>query len=213
MPVLTALLNLVPVGVVVVRARRQIVLSNPAADQILASEDLLVVRDGRLAALPSAYDRALTDAIDLAARDTFSRPTAFCMVRSQHAPVSVAVAPVDRGAAASSTLALRKVLVLISDPLHNIPVDPETLATMFEFTPGEALIAQHLVEGKDIIDVAQHLHLSVHTVRNHVKRLFSKTNTNKHCELLHLLLRSPAALRLRSADRDPETSNSSELGC
>jgi len=107
MPVLTALLNLVPVGVVVVRARRQIVLSNPAAEQILAGEDLLVVREGKLAALPSAYDRPLTEAIELAARDTFSRPTAFCMVRPRHAPVSIAVAPVDSGAAASSTLALR----------------------------------------------------------------------------------------------------------
>lgn len=139
MPVLTALLNLVPVGVVVVRARRQIVLSNPAAEQILAGEDLLIVREGRLAALPSAYDHALTEAIDLAARDTFSRPTAFCMARPQHAPVSIAVAPVDHGAAASSTLAIRKVLVLISDPLHNISVDPETLATMVRIHPSRRL--------------------------------------------------------------------------
>src|ERR1700733_4499995 len=115
MPVLTALLNLVPIGIVVVRAHRQIIFSNHAAWQILAADDLLVVREGRLAASPSACDRALGKAIELAARETFSRPTAFCMVRPERAPVSVAVAPVDCGGGTSSRFALRQVLVLVSD--------------------------------------------------------------------------------------------------
>lgn len=106
--------------------------------------------------------------------------------------------PFDRGKAASSNGASRKALVFVSDPVHIIATDSDLIAKTFDFTRAEALVARHLIGGEDVDDIARELNLSWHTVRNQMKHLYSKTNTHKHCELLHLLLRSPAALHLPS---------------
>lgn len=199
MPVLNTLLNLVPFGVVIVRPSGKVVLSNPAAERIFADGGLIAVRDGRLKASSASHDRALTEAIGQAGRDMLSRPAPFSMVRSGCPPVSLAVVPVRH------KNALREVLVVLSDPMHHVAVDPDILSAMFDFSPAEALIAQHMAEGKDTRDVAAHLKLSTHTVRNHLKRLFSKTNTKKQCELVRVLLRSPAGLHMR--DTAPDASS------
>ena len=196
MPVLTALLNLVPFGVVVVNTRGRILLVNPASEKILAEGTGFQVRDGKLAAVSVAHERALTGAVAQACRNR--QPSAFGMVRPGQAPLSVAIAPLTNGSR------VRKVLILLSDPKHNIAAQPEILAAMFDFSPAEAAVAQQMLEGRDVNEIAQNLELSAHTVRNHLKRLFFKTNTNGQCELLFTLMRSPAALRLQIFTRSPE---------
>jgi DNA-binding CsgD family transcriptional regulator len=80
-------------------------------------------------------------------------------------------------------------------------VVPDALAVgadgneLFEFTPAESAVATTLMNGFPPAEIARSLDLSVFTVRNHLKRMYSKTNTGNQCELLHLLLHTPASLR------------------
>jgi len=50
----------------------------------------------------------------------------------------------------------------------------EVLQNRYGLTPREALIAQQLAEGRNNGEIAQRLHISLHTVRRHVERVLSK---------------------------------------
>jgi DNA-binding CsgD family transcriptional regulator len=190
------ILNLLPFGIVVVTPGGGVVLSNSIARELLQDGELLAIDSGMLVANSKVYQKALTEAISLASRKKERHASGFSMVRQGVPPISVSVAPLNNGNGASGKGIQRNVLVLVSDPTCHIATDPKLIAKMFDFTPSEALVAGHLIEGEDVDEIAQELNLSTYTVRNHLKRLYSKTNTHKHCALLHVLLRSPAALHL-----------------
>jgi DNA-binding NarL/FixJ family response regulator len=50
-------------------------------------------------------------------------------------------------------------------------------------TPREREITQLLIDGADSHGVATELHLSIHTVRDHVKAIFVKIGVNSRAEL------------------------------
>jgi DNA-binding CsgD family transcriptional regulator len=189
------ILSLLPFGVVVVTAGGEVVLSNPVGRELLRDGQTLAIKDGLLTASSKVYQKALTEAIAHACRKKERQSSGFSIARQGLPPISVSVVPLNRRNVTSNEGASRKVLVLLSDPAYQVPADPYLLAKMFDFTNGEALIALRVIEGEDVGQIARELHLSGHTVRNHLKSLYSKTNTHKHCELLQVLLRSPAALR------------------
>jgi DNA-binding CsgD family transcriptional regulator len=59
----------------------------------------------------------------------------------------------------------------------------------FGMTPAETRLAQHLLGGGTAADYAAQHRLSPHTVRNHLRAIYAKTNTNRQVSLLQLLLR------------------------
>jgi DNA-binding CsgD family transcriptional regulator len=63
-------------------------------------------------------------------------------------------------------------------------------AARFALTPAEARLASHLLKGGTPATFAAERSLSPHTVRNHLRSIYAKTNTNRQVSLLQLLLRS-----------------------
>jgi len=84
----------------------------------------------------------------------------------------------------------------MSDPELQDLLEPDLAATLFDFTPAESMIATLLMRAKSTASIAKELKISSHTLRNHLKRMFAKTNTKGQSDLLYVLLRSPACLRL-----------------
>jgi DNA-binding CsgD family transcriptional regulator len=193
---LSTILELIPLGVVVVKRGGKIVLANGCGAEILSGTPGLSVRGGILVATSAAHDRALKAAIESASLNRLSRPSGFSIARREQRPLSVVVTAVrNQRATVRRVDAPQRALVLLSDPEREWPPDVELLASTFEFTPAESVIAAVLLRGYDIDDIAVRLAVSGHTVRNLLKRLFSKTNTKRQCELLYTLIRSSAALR------------------
>lgn len=62
--------------------------------------------------------------------------------------------------------------------------------TRFGLTPAETRLAAHLLGGGTPATYAVERHLSPHTVRNHLRSIYAKTNTNRQVSLLQLLLRA-----------------------
>jgi DNA-binding CsgD family transcriptional regulator len=60
----------------------------------------------------------------------------------------------------------------------------------FELTPAETRLAAHLLNGGTPATYASSRGLSPHTVRNHLRSIYAKTNTNRQVALLQLLLRA-----------------------
>lgn len=60
----------------------------------------------------------------------------------------------------------------------------------FALTPAEARLAAHLLEGGTTASYIAERRLSPHTVRNQLRSIYAKTNTNRQVSLLQLLLRA-----------------------
>jgi DNA-binding CsgD family transcriptional regulator len=60
----------------------------------------------------------------------------------------------------------------------------------FDLTPAETRLAAHLLNGGTPATYAAKQSLSPHTVRNHLRSIYAKTNTNRQVVLLQLLLRA-----------------------
>lgn len=66
----------------------------------------------------------------------------------------------------------------------------DSWSTRFGLTPAESRLARHLLNGGTTRTYAQEWELSFHTVRNQLRSIYSKTNTNRQVSLLQLLLRA-----------------------
>lgn len=80
---------------------------------------------------------------------------------------------------------------VLSDLECDIKICLETLQELYGLTTAEARVLYHVVLGRSLIQTSQILELSEGTVRTHIKRIFSKTNTHRQNELLHLVLTNP----------------------
>jgi DNA-binding CsgD family transcriptional regulator len=69
------------------------------------------------------------------------------------------------------------------------PRDGTPWEARFGLTPAEARLAAHLINGGTTASYAESQSLSPHTVRNHLRSIYAKTNTNRQVSLLQLLLR------------------------
>lgn len=68
---------------------------------------------------------------------------------------------------------------------------PEDFAKEFELTPAEMRVAVALSRGINAKQAARELKISHHTVRQHLKVIFSKTFTNGQNALIVLVLKGP----------------------
>lgn len=82
-------------------------------------------------------------------------------------------------------------LVLISDP-SSLPRPRTTLMQqLYGLTPAESRLADLLLEGIEVREAAEHLHITIGTARFHLKRVLAKTGSHRQTELLRLMLSLP----------------------
>ena len=65
------------------------------------------------------------------------------------------------------------------------------LQQLYDLTPSESATAAHLFRGLRPTQVAEALGISVHTVRSHAKRVFTKCHVKSQSELVRLLALGP----------------------
>jgi DNA-binding CsgD family transcriptional regulator len=63
------------------------------------------------------------------------------------------------------------------------------MARLFELSPAERRIVDHLVGGGDLREAAAALHISIHTARGQLKSTFRKTGRRSQGELMLLAAR------------------------
>lgn len=108
-------------------------------------------------------------------------------------PVPVAVTRLDR----SSGLDERErplAAVISKDPMRRPAMLTPELAETYQLTPSEARLASMIVSGFSLIDAAARLRISKNTARSHMKRIYFKTCTQNHADLIRTLSRSFLAL-------------------
>ena len=81
--------------------------------------------------------------------------------------------------------------MLISDPEDRALPDADTLMRIHGLTRAESRVAVLLLAGKTIKEAAAELDISAATARQHLKSMFSKTQTTRQSEFVLLLSKTP----------------------
>jgi DNA-binding CsgD family transcriptional regulator len=190
------IVDLLGLGVAIVTKQARIIVVNHAARAIFDNSGVLSAPDGKLKAKSVAHSRALFDAIARVAQVGATAPVGFSILRTSQRPLSVLVTSLRRGEIPIGRRSQNPIAVLMSDPELQDALEPNLAAALFDLTPTESMIATLLMRAKSTASIAKELKISSHTLRNHLKRMFAKTNTKGQSDLLYVLLRSPACLRL-----------------
>jgi DNA-binding CsgD family transcriptional regulator len=81
-----------------------------------------------------------------------------------------------------------RTLIQIEDPESRSNAALDGLKKAFGLTRSEAALALRLAQGRSVAESAAELNVSLNTVRTHLKRIYSKTDTRRQGELVSLLL-------------------------
>jgi DNA-binding CsgD family transcriptional regulator len=187
----TGHLDRYPYAFLLTDGERRVLYSNTAAREIVAARDGLAIENGRLIAISPQQETVFGKLVaELAAgrgpslrRLEIARP-------SRRKSYRVMIMPIDDSRTIPLGVAVPVVSMLLIDADSHSAPDPEVLRELFSFTPAEARVAARLVLGQNAEEIATESKTSVETARTHIKRIFSKTNTNRQSELVSVILRS-----------------------
>lgn len=198
---LTASLDRMAMGVVMVDAQARILFRNHAAEAILRAGDGLTARAGHVAA-SSHRDTKRLEALIAATVTTAAGQGAdpsgsLALARpSMRRPLTLVASPLAAGAFADAPGG-PAALLFVADPETHAAPEESLLVGLYGLTAAEAALTARLAEGLDLGEVAASLGIAMSTARFHLARILAKTGTRRQAELLRLILRGPAGLSFR----------------
>jgi DNA-binding CsgD family transcriptional regulator len=198
-----ALLDQLPWGVFLIAASGQVVFANGEAERTARAGDGLRLVAGRLIAAKDDARLHAAIAYAIAARaETSGRVGADLLIArpSGLRPYIVTIAPLGLSNAILGDSIAPRAAVYVIDPTRHPSSTGKRLADLLRLTPAERRVAEGLLEGLTLADLAERHWLSQETIRSQLKSLFHKTGTNRQGELLSLLARLIALPRHRSRE-------------
>jgi len=176
-------------GVILLDTACNIVHSNPAADTLLAADDVLRSVAGRPAARSSAANSALReifrDAGEVAVAATAGRKIPLMSHDGSYYVAHVIALPsLLREGAAERTSAVGALFIWKAE------LDGRSCAGLidraFELTPAELRVMQSIVEVGGVPETAVALGIAETTVKTHLHRVFAKTGVSRQADLVKL---------------------------
>ena len=113
---------------------------------------------------------------------------------------TIMVSPLLDGAAGSRADETKAIL-FIADPEIGQVGTTEVLESLYDLTHAEADLVRLIAEGRSLIQVAKERGVTMNTVRSQLKQVFSKTDTSRQGELVHLVLAGVARIRGETESR------------
>jgi DNA-binding CsgD family transcriptional regulator len=195
---LTAALDRLTLGLILVDGRGHVCATNRAADRILAQRDGLALdREGLRAANPeqTAQLRELLVQSAQATGPERLRGAGLLLTRGTgRRPLQASVARLPAPGAALGGERFM-VALFVNDPEEGMQAPRELLQSLFGLTPAEAALASLLAGGQSLEEAARELGITRGTARQRLGQIFAKTATCRQASLVRMLLSSPAHLR------------------
>jgi DNA-binding CsgD family transcriptional regulator/PAS domain-containing protein len=187
----TGHLDRYPHSFLLIDAERRILYANAAAREIADLKDGLVMEAGQISLMSGRLDALFHRAVGKMASDHNAPLLRLEVPRpSRKKPYRLMLMPIHGSGIVPLGVSLAAVTVLVIDSDSQPEPELAILRELFSLTPAEARIAAKLVLGRSVEEIAAEGHISVLTVRTHVKRILSKTATSRQAELISLILRS-----------------------
>ncbi|WP_145999239.1 helix-turn-helix transcriptional regulator [Oceanicoccus sp. KOV_DT_Chl] len=183
-------------GTVILDDQAKVLNTNKAARQLLAANDRLRVKAGRLYVGERSEDKAFRQVLEQVLQaHRSSEPgfvKAFRIGASEAAnSLGLLLRPlplVDSSEGKENP----SVAIFISDPNQRRQVPAQILADLFGFTPAEAALALLLANGLTLDEASEELEVSRNTAKSHLSSVFSKTGLTRQTKLIQLILKSVA---------------------
>jgi DNA-binding CsgD family transcriptional regulator len=183
-----AVLDRLPVGVLVVGSDGAVVQTNRAAQTFLDRHNGLRVEKGRLTA-GKPEQTATMSALVKAALQMRGGPARGGTMRlaraSDQRAYQIHVIPLggETGEARETQAA-----IFVTDPSLKMETTPEILEKVYALSPAEARLAKALLSGRSLSECAADAGTSIHTVRSQLRQLLVKTGSRGQADLLRILL-------------------------
>src|SRR5262245_54643619 len=203
----------------------RVVYMNAAAERQIRTGKSIRIVSNRLFPADPATRAALSKAIDEAARDDIDRDISeysLAIPDVDGGPGYVAtLLPVDRGQRRDIVAPFAaSVAVFTKDPVQAPLMPGEAFARLYGLTGAELRVLLTLAQGLGGKEAADVLGISEPTVRTHLQRIFSKTDTTRQADLVRLLqnatppIRAPERLNQhdRKATQRPDKNGARIIG-
>ena len=175
-------------GLFILDGATRILHSNAAARRLLAAENVLCSRGGRLVACDPQANRSLRLALTATDDPADVLPSSWPL-RSSDGTRRVGLVRPLKSAARPHGDGSREALfaVLVYKAGMECPRPPDIIARSYNLTPTELRVLLAIVQIGGTPEVAATLGIAPSTVRTHVGRLFEKTGTKRQAELVRLV--------------------------
>lgn len=190
---LESVMDRLPLGMAIVDGAGAIISLNRAMLALARGDCPLKVESGRLVSQPAA---ALAKALRAAlAEDAGDQPLRLGGDAGA-APFSLWVSRL--ATAAGSAWNTGRVIVLAAGQT-NRALSESGLCALFNLTPAEARLTQHMTLGRTVEESAAVQGISIGTARTQLKRVFTKVGVRRQAELLQVVYASPLWLDVDAA--------------
>lgn len=182
-------LNLIAIGIVLLSGDGQIVFANDAARVLMDRQDGIREHRGQVQAThrgdAGAFSTAVGHVLAHSGSTAALEPMSLLMLHRDHGPplvTSFVCAPrstetPDEGGA----------LLFFVDPGLDIHQLAEPVCKLFRLSRVETELACLLASGQTLAAAAQSLHVKVSTARGYLKQVFVKTGSNRQVDLVRLI--------------------------
>lgn len=188
------MMDMFPVAVLMADWNGHLRIANSQAQSLLADHDAIFVDPlGNVRLTDKQQNTQLYEIIERVHAGIDTDCALAAPRQSGLAPMSILVVPVGQG----TDDAERGVTLFISVPEDPFEIAPARLEGLYGFTPAEAKLVISLVAGSKLDEIAEESGTSLNTLRNHLKSVFRKTDTNRQAELMKRVLTGPAVFRSR----------------
>ena len=184
-----SVLDNVDVGICVALQNGEIITHNTNATQIFNTDDgISLNRLKRISTLALEKDREITEAIfkcsgTARGQQNIREISIFAKRKSEAAPYLIEITPLRDGAdELNDNISGAQILIIDPDKAINLKTKPFT--ELYELTPKEAEILERLFHGLSEADIAEAQNITLNTMRNQRKSIYSKTNVRSRAELI-----------------------------
>lgn len=184
---LAATLDGVSVPIVLLGDGLEILHANPAGRRLLAEETLIRTVSGRIEAATPGASSAIASAVTQIVRDESAigrRGLGIPVAGPEGVAGALHVLPLGRSRAGGYQGAVAALFVADLDTPFVAPT--EMAAALFDLTPAEARVFDHLVGGRSQTAVAAMLGVERSTVKTHLTRLYDKIGVRRQADLVRV---------------------------
>jgi DNA-binding CsgD family transcriptional regulator/PAS domain-containing protein len=193
-----ALLDAAAPAVFLLKHSGQVAYYNKSAERLIRQGDALRLVGRRLQTIhiPShkKFEQLVAQAAKASGAEICTPGGALLLPPNRESgnPLHVLVAPLRIYLSATSCSA--HVVVIASDPSQKVSMTAQILRDLWECTPAEAELANHLVADRTLEEIAALRGVTKETIRTQTKSLMAKTDTRRQSQLVRLLLSLPSKL-------------------
>jgi DNA-binding CsgD family transcriptional regulator/PAS domain-containing protein len=192
---LAAVVNRLPIGIVLLDRELRPVVTNRTADRVVALDDGFSLGTEGLCAANARDDAVMRDIfadIVEGRRSVEHGETMLSVSRPSGKRAFPVLVGMLHDASNGGVAEDATVSVIFGVPESGHTISPEALQAAYDLTPAEAELVGMLTEGLSLKGAARRRGVSLNTVRTQIKHVFAKTDTNRQGELIRLVLTGAA---------------------